>query len=78
MTWIIIDALYAAGVIVTATLLRLHTDDNPEWALSETSNTASSDRVVVCVGASLFWPVTLLVVATIKARARWLRRGSRA
>lgn len=75
MIWAIaIVVLYVIGIIVTATLLYLHIEDHPDWATNPKAVNPEFDQVMSAVAASVFCPVTLLVVITIKARTRWMNR----
>lgn len=72
MIWVIALAIvfYFVGLIVTATLLYLHIQDHPDWAADEGAD--GMDQILAAMCASVFWPVTLLVVATMKARSHWV------
>lgn len=74
MIWAIVAVLYFTGVTVTATLLYLHIQDNPGWMVSKTSTTPQEDQLVAAGGASILFPVTLVVYTTIAARRWWICR----
>lgn len=75
MIWATILVLYIVAGIVTATLLYLHIQDDPEWAMGNANDrVAESNQVMAAVGATIAWPVTLIVFATMQARALWRRR----
>lgn len=72
----IVLILYAVAIIVTATLLYLHVQDNPTFMMGsdpkDSAYTKDMNQVLACTAASLFWPVTLIVWITATARRHWL------